>query len=143
MNTNSRKRLTAIAAAAGIGTATLGLIGSPVSADRPVELPDSMTFRAENPCTATPMDVTIDSVLRWHEHGDRFVAHVSRSGSTDDGYVMDHGVETAVSNDQVFRQALSEIFRNEDGSKFRVRGVFVANPDGVRVDQFTLRCLDR
>lgn len=142
MITNSRKRRTAIAAAAGFSIATIGLIGSPVSADRPIEVEGSMTFPAVNPCTETSMEVTIDYVLRWHEHEDRFVAHVSRTGSTSDGYVMDHGVETAVSNDKVFRQTLIEIFRSEEGSKFQVRGPFVENEHGVQVDRFTLRCLD-
>lgn len=71
------------------------------------------------------------------------MAHVARTGYTSDGYVMEHGVETAVSNGQVFRQTSSEIFRDEAGSKFRVRSPFVENENDVQVDRFTLSCLDR
>ena len=137
------KRLATIAAGAGISIGAIGAMGSPAAADRPAEFEDTFAFSAINPCTDTPMEVTIHSVVRWHEHGDRFVAHVARTGSTDDGYVMDHGVETALFNGNVFRQNLTDNFRNEDGSKFQARGVLVDSDDGVRVDRFTVRCLDR
>ncbi len=137
-----RKRLTAVAAIAAISVGTIGLTGSSASADRPVEFGESITFTDVNPCTESPMEVTINFVVRLHEHGDRFVAHVSRTGSTDDGYVMDHGVETASSNGNVFRQAVADRFRNEDGSTFQIHGVLVEKEDGVRVDRLTLRCLD-
>lgn len=143
MITNSRKRLVAIAVSAGIGIGTIGPMGSSVSADRPVEVRDSMTIDAVNPCTEAPMEITFDFVVRQHEHGERFVAHVARTGSTSDGYVMDHGVETALFNGNVFRQTLNDVFRNEDGSKFQARGVFIGKEDGPRVDRFTVRCLDR
>jgi hypothetical protein len=136
-------RLGAIVAVAGISIGALGSMGSSVSADRPVEFEDSFTFSDVNPCTETPMEVTIDSVVRLTEHGDRFVAHVSRTGSTDDGYVMDHGVESAVFNGEVFRQALTDTFRNADGSKFQARGVVVETDGSIRVERFTLSCLDR
>lgn len=137
------KRLTALAAIVGISLGTIGLMGSTAAADRPVEFEDTLVFPEVNPCTNAPMLVTINAEVRLHEHGERFVAIVSRTGSTDDGYVMDHSVESAVFNGNVFRQGFMDQWRNEDGSKFQVRGVFVAPEDGPKVDRFTLRCLDR
>lgn len=136
-------RLTTVAAIAGISIGSMGLMGSSASADRPAEPVVQLTFEAVNPCTDEPIEVTINAVVRLHEHGDRFVAHVSRTGSTDDGYVMDHGVETALFNGNVVRQAITDNFRNEDGSKFQVQGVNVVKEDGVRVERFTVRCLVR
>lgn len=140
MITYSRTRT--IAAIAGISIGSIGWTGSSASADRPVEYEDSLTVEAVNPCTDELIEITIHAEVRLHEHGDRFVAHVSRTGSTSDDYVMDHGVETAVFNANVFRQGFSDLFRHEDGSKFQAHGVVVEKVDGVRVvDRLTLRCL--
>lgn len=140
---DTRHRLTATAAVAAISAAAIGVTGSTVSADQPIEFADSFTFTTVNPCTDTPADITIDSVIRLHEHGDRFIAHVSRAASTNDGYVMDHGVETAVFNGNVLRQTLSDDFRNEDGSRFRAHGVIVDQGGIMRLDRLSVRCLDR
>lgn len=136
------RRLMKFLAVAGIGIGGIGGLGSPASADPPVEFEFSDTFPDINPCTDTPMEVTIVFAVREHEHRDRFVIHASKTGSTNDGYVMEHGAESLVFNGQVFRQAFTDNWHNDDGSKFQARGVIVDSTDGLRVDRFTLRCLD-
>ena len=141
-------KLAGLVAAAALSLGAVGLISSPVSADKPVEFSDSVTFGDFNPCTEEAHDVTLNFDFRLHEHGENGIVHISRTGSTSDGYVMNHGVETQVFNGNVFRAAFVDNWRSDDGSKFQVRGVFVVqvdeedpSQDEVRVDKFTIRCL--
>ena len=138
--TNRIGRLAAVTLAAGIGV--VGLTGSPASADRPIEFSDSSTFADVNPCTDELVDITINVDVRLHEHKNgNVVVHVSRTGTTSDGYVMDHGQENFVSNGNVVRSTLNDVWRNGDGSAFQAQSVFVAKEDGVVVGGFRLRCV--
>jgi hypothetical protein len=143
MKTIRNSKFAGLIAAAALSVGAVGLIGSPVSADRPVEFSDSDTFPDTNPCTDTPMEVTINFDVSLHLHGGKQVVHVSTTGTTDDGYVLNHGVESQVFNGNVFRFAFTDNWTNADGSKFKAQGVFVAKEDGVLVDRFTLRCVGR
>jgi hypothetical protein len=144
MKTIRNSKLAGLIAAAALSVGAVGLIGSPVSADKPVEIsPPSQTFTDTNPCTNTEMEVTINLEVRLHVHGDNEVVHVSKTGTTNDGYVMNHGVESFVFNGNVARGSFTDNWTNADGSKFKAQGVFVAKEDGVVVDRFTLRCVGR
>jgi len=116
---------------------------APAGADRPVEFTDSVTFPATNPCSGLDHEVTIDFEIRLHEHGNKVIVHLKRTGTTDDGYVMDHGVENQVFNGNIFRAAFTDNWRRADGSKFKAQGVFVdnLNTGEVKVDNFRLRCI--
>jgi hypothetical protein len=150
MKTIRNSKLAGLVAAAALSVGAVGLIGSPASADRPMEIEDSETFGAFNPCTDEGHMVTLNFDVRLHVHGEKQIVHISRTGTTDDGYVMNHGVESQVFNGNVFRAAFVDNWRSDDGSKFQVRGVFVVQVDGedpsqdeIRVDKFTIRCLGR
>jgi hypothetical protein len=131
----------------GIGVATavcfVGLGTTPVAADAPIEFDDGDTFTDVNPCTGGDMMVTINVDVKVHEHRNNFVAHVSKTGSTDDGYIMNHGSESQVGNKNVFRASFTDNWTNADGSKFKAQGTFVVDieTDTVRVDRFRLRCV--
>ena len=120
-----------------------GLTALPAAADRPVEFTDSASFVDINPCSGLPEVITINSTFRVHEHGERFVAHLSRTGSMTSGYVMDHGVEHQQANGSMFSAGFVDNWQSADGSRLQARGVFVAE-DGsgdVRVDLGSLRCI--
>ena len=136
-------KLARIVAGAALCVGAVGLIGSPASADQPMEFSFSGTFPSVNPCTNAPHEITLNVDARLHLHGNNEVAHESRTGYTDDGYVMDHGVFTHVANGNVHRDVLIDNWRSDDGSKFQARVVFVEREDGIIVDNFTLRCLGR
>jgi hypothetical protein len=144
MKTIRNSKLAGLIAAAALSVGAVGLIGSPVSADKPVEFSNSAAISDINPCTNAPFTVMLNFDVRLHIHGDNEIRHVSRTGTTSDGYVMKNGVESSVFNGNVFRASFTENWANaDDGSKLQVRGVFVAKEDGVVVDRFTLRCLGR
>lgn len=138
----SRGRVIALIAAMGVGLASLG--AAPVAADPPIEFSDSVTFEDVNPCTGEPMEITINSQVTLHEgHKNNFVVHVAKTGTTSDGYVMDHGSESFVANNNVVRGSFTDNWRHPDGSKFKAQGVFVetVDPHDHLVDKFRLRCL--
>lgn len=139
----SARRIVAVAATTG--ACLLGLGAAPAAADAPIESSGSVTFIDINPCTATEMEVTINLDFAEHHHRNNFVGHVSRTGTTDDGYVMDHGVENFVDNGNVARGAFSDIWRHPDGSKFVAQGGFVFDivNGEPRVERFSLRCIGR
>lgn len=141
---------TAIAAAALALTA----IGAPsASADNPEPFEDSFSFDDINPCTNEPMVVTINAVVRLHEHRNNFVLNIQRSGTTDDGFVMRSGVETQHWNtvSGAAGSQFKDFWTNPDtGQKFHVRGNInvVLGPLGpeappleVKSDVFSLRCV--
>ena len=134
-------KLAGIVAGAALSIGAVGLIGSPASADQPIEFSYSFTFPSVNPCTNEPHEVTIEVDARLHLHQNNEVAHESRTGYTDDGYVMDHGVFSHGFNGNVHRDAFNDMWRNDDGSKFQARGVLVEREDGIIVDNFSLRCI--
>lgn len=136
-----RARTIGVLAATGLGLASLG--AAPAAADAPVEFSDSVTFTDVNPCSGLPMKVTINNELREHQHPNNFVGHISKTGTTSDGYVMDNGVENFVANRNVVRGAFTDNWRHPDGSKFKAQGMFVFDltNEELRVDQFTLRCV--
>ena len=115
----------------------------PAAADAPSSFDFSDTFPAVNPCTGEPHLVTINFFGRVHEHGDREVVVIHRTGSTSDGYAMDNSVVTQVANGQVIRGTLNDQWRGADGSAYRVRGVFVLAQGDLRVDRFALECRRR
>jgi hypothetical protein len=125
---------------------SLGLItagAGQVAADAPFELTDSVTFPHVNPCTGAEIDVTINSEVREHRgHQNNFVAHISRTGTTSDGYVMDHAVESFQVNKNVARGSFNDIWRNEEGSMWRVSGKFVDKRiGGLQVENITFECV--
>jgi hypothetical protein len=121
----------------------IGLMAAPAAADKPVNFQDSDSFWDVNPCTGEDMYVTLFADVFIHEHPNNFVVRVVRTGTTSTGDVMDHGIETQVANGNVEAGRFTDQWRNEDGSKFVVQGVFVFNLNRgeVQVDRFSLRCL--
>lgn len=142
-NTTWRRSVSRLLLALLCGALLAVSIGAPSAlAERPVELEVTQVFPDINPCTSEPMLVTIHLSIREQiKDNGNVVVHVSRTGSTDDGYVMDHGVESFVFNGNVVRAALTDTWRSDDGSHFKAQGVFVATEDGPLVDRFRLRCV--
>lgn len=133
-------RLTALGIAAGVSVAGLGI--GPASADAPAEFSVVDSFTAENPCTGEDHGITINIDIREHLHRNgNMIGRASRTGTTSDGYVMDHGLENFVFNGNVARGTLNDTWRNAAGSIFKAQGTFVAKEDGVVVDRFRLRCV--
>ena len=130
-----------LVAGAALSVGAVGLIGSPASADGPIEFDYSFTFPSVNPCTNEPHQVTIDVDARLHLHRNNEVAHESRTGYTDDGYVMEHGVFSHVFNGNIHRDVIVDNWRNDDGSMFQARVVLVEREDGVIVEDVTVRCV--
>ena len=121
----------------------MGAAVTPAAADPPMEFTDSFTFTDVNPCSGLDHEVTIDSEIRLHQHQDRVVVHVRRTGSTDSGYVMEHGVLSFQDNGKVVTQSFSDNWKRADGSKFKAQGTFVLDlsTNTVQVDRFSLRCI--
>lgn len=129
-----------------------GFLAAPASADSPEPFPDTVTFPAENPCTGQIHEVTINVMVRIHEHQNNFVIKVDRTGTTSDGFVMRSGTETQHYNpvSQTAGAHFKDFWTNpETGQKFHVRGnsnVVLGNgpdapPTEVKVDNFSLRCV--
>jgi len=119
------------------------ILALPAAADRPVESTDSVTFPDINPCSGQVHEVTINFDFRMHQHQDRVVVRIGRTGSTDSGHGMEHGVLNAQNNGNVVTQSFSDVWTRDDGSKFKAKGTFVLNlsSNDVRVDRFSLRCI--
>jgi hypothetical protein len=120
------------------------VLAVPASANPPVVFPDSgVPFPDTNPCSGAGMLVTIDAIVRIHEHQNNFVVHVKKSGTTDDGFVMVNGTESFMANGNVERGAFTDMWRNDAGDRFRASGRFVfnINTGTLQVDTFSLTCL--
>ena len=87
--------------------------------------------------------VTINIVDRVHFHGDRVVVHGDRTGTTDDGYVMEHGVRSIVFNGHVSRRAFTDNWVHPNGSRFQADGsdVFNLNTGETKVERLRVRCI--
>ena len=146
------KKISTAIAAAALALTAFG--AQSVSADNPVPIEDSFSFPDTNPCTNKPMVVTINVVVRVHEHRNNFVLNIKRSGTTDDGFVMRSGAPETQHWNTVSGAAGSQFkdfWTNPDtGQKFHVRGNVnvVFGPDGpdappleVKSDVFSLRCV--
>jgi hypothetical protein len=136
-------KLAGMVVAATLSVGAVGVSAGTASADRPFEDSDVDIFTDENPCTGNEMEITINFVARVHLHGDRVVVSVSRTGTTSDGYAMDHSVESFVVNGHVARGSFSDNWVNDDGSRFQAKGSFVdnLNKGELMVDRFRLRCI--
>lgn len=139
-----------IAFAAALALSALG--ATAVSADNPEPFTDSFSFGDINPCTGEASLITIDVVVRFHEHRNNFVLNIDRSGTTSDGFVMRSGPETQHYNtvNAVAGSQFKDFWTNpETGQKFHVRGnsnVVLgdgpgAPPTEFKVDNFSLRCV--
>lgn len=143
--------LTRFAALLAVGVVLGVLASTPASADEPVEVSGSYSFPSTNPCTGLETVTRYDYVFRQHDHDRLVVFHLARTGSTDDGYVAEHGLLTRVANDNIFRASFSDTFRSADGSAFKVQGFFVLPVhDGPEhedhehhplAEGFSLRCI--
>ena len=138
-----RLSLVKFVAVSMLSVGLLGLSAGTASADRPVEVTFLETFTDVNPCTGDEQKLTINNVASIHEHGDRQVVHVDRTGTTSGGYVMDHGVLTIVLNGHVARQTFTDNWVDSNGSRFQAQGSFVDNlsQGELMVDRFSLRCI--
>ena len=139
------RRLAGVAVATIVGATVAVAAAGTASADRPIEIVDpGEPFTDVNPCTGLDHEITINGVVRLHLHGEREVAHIATTGSTDSGYVMEHGVSSFVFNGHVARGTFTDNWVNpDDGSRFQARGAFVfnLNTEKLLVDTFSLRCI--
>lgn len=126
-----------------MGLVLFGLAVSPAAADAPITYTASESFTGIDPCTGGEMVFSISYEVTAHTHQNNYVAHWKRTGTTDTGYVMDHGVRTFQDNANISRNAFTDIWSHEDGSKFRVHGVFVFDFDSgdLMVLNFSEMCI--
>jgi hypothetical protein len=128
----------------GVIAAASLIFAAPAGADKPLIIEDSFTFTDVNPCTELVDEITIEVVVSIHNHKNNNVATIKRTGFTDSGYTMEHSNETQVRNKGGAHFRFNDVWTNDEGSKFTVKGVFVenANKGEVVVDRFTFNCLD-
>ena len=122
--------------------ATLAAAG-PAGADKPERFEDSVTFVDVNPCTGLDHEVTINFEIALHEHGQRNVVNIKRSGSTDDGYQMTPGSREHVTvNDSWIIGSFRDKWSDGDGSAFRAQGrIKIVRETGEPIrDDFDLFC---
>ena len=126
-----------------IAIAMLFVAAVPAAADAPISITDSFTFEDVDPCTGEMDAITINVDVSLHVHGEREVVSIARTGTTTSGYTMIAGTESFVFNGNVARAALTDQWRNDDGSKFKAQGTFVFNlrKGELLVDRFSLTCL--
>ncbi len=125
-----------------VATATLAVAG-PAAADKPERFEDSITFVALNPCTGLEHEVTINFDLAVHEHGERNVVNIKRSGSTNDGYQMTPGSREHVTvNTKWIIGSFRDKWSDGEGSSFRAQGrIKIDRETGEPVrDEFDLFC---
>jgi hypothetical protein len=135
------RKLLIVAVAAGL---MVGLVASPVSADKPAEFTDSVMFFDIDACTGVGMEITLEAQVFVHEgHNNNLTGRLKRTGSTTSGYTMKNGIETFTETRGVSRGHFTDIWMAEDGRKMSASGVFVfnVNTGEQKVDKFTLRCL--
>ena len=125
------------------------VFAAPALADKPFVDTFTDIFTDENPCSGEDHEITINYVAKIHLHGHNFVLTSKKTGSTDSGFVMEHGTEHIVDSEVVegtgiFHAGFTDVWRNDfTGEAFIVKGNFVfdANTDTPRVDTFSIRCL--
>ena len=117
---------------------------APAAADAPTEFTFRDVFEDVNPCTNTPMIVTLVGAVSAHQHGGRIVDHAKRTITTSDGF-SGRGTDAFLDNGQVIMFRFADMMTNASGVRFRAQGVFVLDlsTHTVRVDRFGLTCLTR
>ena len=131
--------------AALVTAAAASAMGSAAHADAPATFEVHVDFDAINPCSGEPHTVSFDAVASVHSHDNNLVEHLSRTGTTDSGFVMDHGTSQFVETERIARQTLVDVwYHPETGERFLARFTVVLDKASERflVDSFvTLRCL--
>ncbi len=133
-----------LVALAVTGLLVIGFAAGPASADPPTEFSVTNTFVALNPCTGLEHEITITLEIREHQgHPNNLTGRASRTGSTSDGFVMNHGVEHLQVNGNTVSNGFTDQWRHPDGSKFKAQGhiVFDQSAGELIVDRFSLTCL--
>jgi hypothetical protein len=132
----------------GLSTGLLTLIApfmlaAPAAADAPTQVSDSVTFVDVNPCTGLNHTVTIAVTGFEHSHDGRLVYRESRTITTQPTGFVGHGTVSIVDNGQIFRGSLTDILKNPDGDRIRVRFVIVTDLSSgtVRVEKGGMTCL--
>lgn len=104
---------------------------------------DSFSVESVNPCTGEAHMISFDIEMRFVDHGDDTgVIHLTRSGSTSDGYVT-RGVEVKRGNRVIGFGNFNDVWSNGEGSKFQARGSWRYDRvnDDFLADSFTLQCI--
>ena len=137
----SRPSLTTGVALAMLLTA---LVASPALADQPTEVTEQIVFEDVNPCDPpNTMVVTIDFVIKVHDHANNYVETISSWASTDAGF-SGPGVATTVVTGEVERATWHFLQTNpETGQLSTVKGRSVINlaTGEVLVETQELRCI--
>lgn len=115
---------------------------SAVSADRPTEIHDSVTFVDVNPCSGELHEVTLNFEIFVHEnHNNNVVVHLRRSGTTSSGFVMT-GNQQVVESEQGFRGHFMDMWSDGDGARFQVSGhVNISATGEVVAEGSKFRCI--
>lgn len=126
----------------------IGLVAAPAAADKPIPINfDEPTIFGVNPCTELPHEIQLRFEGYEHFHQNNYVrSGAFSSGSTSDGYVMDHGREHWVISDSHNNHSLNVTFHNtwsnDGGSKFAVTGIWRWDFDtGENRYRFNARCI--
>jgi hypothetical protein len=123
-----------------------GISAIPAQADQPQAFSFTEVFDGVNPCTGEPQEVTINRSGTVHTHKNNLVLNIKNTGTTSDGFVMEHGIQhitvkgSAV--DGLARISTSDQWRHPDGRKFHVTGTdLIRFPGTVLSQRFNARCL--
>jgi len=135
------RRLFAITAIAA--TASVGLIGSPASADKPITFTDTPSFNEPDPCNpSVGMTTNLTVEVSLHEgHRNNDVVTGKIIAETSNGYVG-RGRFTDVGGAQFFSSTQRVMVTNPDtGQRYIVKIHANGNPNGIIVDNFDIVCL--
>jgi len=125
----------------------VGLAAAPALAEPPETHTDPATFDGiDNPCTGVAFEATGTVTVSIHEmhNGKGIVGSTTATGTSPDGYELTSRKHRFVDNGSIFKDRLTDIWENPNGSSFSVRGRFIYNitDDVVVVDMFGATCLD-
>ncbi|MFT7476010.1 MAG: hypothetical protein ACI81L_002956 [Verrucomicrobiales bacterium] len=126
-----------------------GINAAPAAADSDeVVTNESFTdvFMSENPCTGELHEITIHIEAEIEERSDEIRIEADRTGTTDDGFVLDDGEEKLRFDGDfnILRAELKDEWEHADGSTFTAEGRFRIDADTGEVtrDEFSLTCGD-
>ncbi len=121
-----------------------GMVASPALADAPAVVTAHAEFEDVNPCDPPSTQlVTIDFVIKVHEHANNYVETISSWASTDDGF-SGPGHQTTVVAGDTERAIWNFIQTNsETGQKYTVKGRAVVDltSGDVLFEVQELRCI--
>jgi hypothetical protein len=107
----------------------VGLVAAPAAADKPTPISYPEEVTDTNPCTGEEFTAYLTFEGYEHHHKNNYVRTGTLTGSTTDGYFSDNGREKLVVGQRTATLTFHSTWSNDEGSKYKVNGVFVTHLD--------------